>query len=268
MGPVRVSFVADIHGNIDGLARVAATAERLVVLGDLLDYVDYHDPARGILGGIFGADRVCHFAALRLAGRFAELHAYNLALWAELADPQGTLAEIVATRYAEVVAAVPADTLLTLGNVDVADAWNEVAGNTLPYLDGQVVELAGRQFGFIAGGSARPGRPVLPSPDAVWQPLIRSASDYRAAVTAVGAVDVLCSHIPPRLASLRYDLAPGRMEMYGPGLLEAIDTHRPEYALFGHVHQPLARRLRRGRTECVNVGHFQRFPQPFVLDLD
>ena len=260
--------MADIHGNIDGLSRVAATAERLVVLGDLLDYVDYHDPTRGILGGIFGAERVRHFAALRLAGHFAELHAYNLALWAELADPRGTLAEVVAQRYAAVLAAVPVDTLLTLGNVDVADAWNEVAGPTLPYLDGQVVELAGRRFGFVAGGSARPGRLVRPSPDAVWRPLIRSATEYQDAVTALGAVDVLCSHIPPRLPSLRYDVAPARMEMFGPGLLEAIDAHRPEYALFGHVHQPLARRLRRGPTECVNVGHFQRFPQPFVLTFD
>ena len=268
MGPVRVSFVADIHGNIDALAKVAAAADQLVVLGDLLDYVDYHDPGRGILGGIFGAERVRHFAELRLAGRFAELHAYNLALWAGLADPRATLAEVVARRYAEVLAVIPEGTLLTLGNVDVADVWNEVAGNTLPYLDAQVVELAGRRVGFVAGGAVRRGRQVLRSAPAVWRPLMRPADEYRDAVTALGAVDLLCSHIPPDLPSLRYDVIPGRMEMSGPGLLEAIDEHRPEYALFGHVHQPLARRMRRGRTECINVGHFQRFPNPFVLDLD
>jgi len=35
--------------------------------------------------------------------------------------------------------------------------------------------------------------------------------------------------------------------------------------LFGHVHQPLAPRLRLGRTECVNAGHFQRTERPYVL---
>ena len=43
--PVRLSFVSDIHGNIDGLADVARRVDQLVVLGDLLDYVDYYDPA-------------------------------------------------------------------------------------------------------------------------------------------------------------------------------------------------------------------------------
>jgi len=38
-------------------------------------------------------------------------------------------------------------------------------------------------------------------------------------------------------------------------------------AVFGHVHQPISRRTRRGRTECINVGHFQRFPQPFEVEL-
>jgi Icc-related predicted phosphoesterase len=35
--------------------------------------------------------------------------------------------------------------------------------------------------------------------------------------------------------------------------------------LFGHVHQPLARRLRIGRTECINVGHFRATGTPYVL---
>jgi hypothetical protein len=31
------------------------------------------------------------------------------------------------------------------------------------------------------------------------------------------------------------------------------------------VHQPLQRRIRIGRTECVNVGHFRGTGQPWVL---
>jgi Icc-related predicted phosphoesterase len=263
---VRLSFVSDIHGNIAGLADVARRVQQLVVLGDLLDYVDYHDPAAGIVGRIFGAERVKPFIALRLAGNFQALHDYNKSLWDSTADPVGTLTEEVAARYREVLRAVGPDALLTLGNVDVAAVWNEVAGGELPYLDAQTIEIAGRRMGFVAGGSARPGA-VLRPPVGAWRPLIRSADDYATAVKAVGQVDILCSHIPPKLAQLRYDVLPGRLEMYGPGLLEAIDEHRPALAVYGHVHQPIARRTRRGRTECVNVGHFQRFPQPFEVQL-
>ena len=72
-GPVRLSFVSDIHGNIAGLADVARRVDQLVVLGDLLDYVDYYDPAGGIIGRIFGEERVRPFIALRLAGDFPGL---------------------------------------------------------------------------------------------------------------------------------------------------------------------------------------------------
>jgi len=263
---MRVSFVSDVHGNIEGLARVAAGAEQLVVLGDLLDYVDYHEFGNGILGQVFGAEKVSHFATLRSAGAFEELHRYNRQLWDSVTDPQGVLTEVVAVRYREVVAAVGPDALLILGNVDVAAAWDEVAGFQLPNRDGQVVEVAGHRFGFVAGGSARPGSTVRP-PASVWRPMIRPAAEFQAVVQSLGQVDVLCSHLPPDRPMLRYDRYPARMEMYGPGLLEAIDRHAPKFAMFGHVHQPLSARTRRGRTECINVGHFQRFPRAFVLDL-
>ena len=101
----------------------------------------------------------------------------------------------------------------------------------------------------------------------MWQPLVRGADDYEAAVRALGPVDLLCSHIPPRIGVLRYDTVPARLEMYGPGLLELIDRHQPRWSVFGHVHQPISARARRGRTECINVGHFQRQPRAFEIAL-
>lgn len=249
-----------------GLADAARRAEQLVVLGDLLDYVDYYDPTGGILGRVFGEHKVRKFIALRLAGDFPGLRAYNAALWESTPDPVGTLNAVVAARYREVVDAVGPDALVTLGNVDVASVWNEVVGAELPYLDAQTIQIAGRRMGFVAGGAAKPGVAFRP-PNEVWRPLIRSADDFAQAVKLVGPVDILCSHVPPNLANLRYDVVPGRLEMYGPGLLESIDEHQPDLAVFGHVHQPISRRTRRRRTECVNVGHFQRFPRPFEVEL-
>ena len=267
MATVKVSFVSDVHGNIEGLARTAERAEQLVVLGDLLDYVDYHEFSGGILGQVFGAEKVRQFAQLRASGAFGELHAYNRALWDSLDDAAGVLAEVVEARYQEVLTAVGTGALLILGNVDVAAAWEEAVGSRLPNRDGQVVEVAGRRFGFVAGGSTRPGTGGR-APDSIWRPLVRPAAEYRSTVDSLGPVDVLCSHVPPDMPLLRYDRLPGRLEMYGPGLLESIDDHQPELAVFGHVHQPLAQRSRRGRTECVNVGHFQRFPTAYEVEFE
>lgn len=264
---MRLSFVSDVHGNVAGLRAAARQAEQLVVLGDLIDYVDYHDPAGGILGRIFGATRVQPFIDLRLAGDFPRLRQLNDDLWSSIPDPLGTLSDVVAALYRDVLAAVGPDTLLTLGNVDVAEVWTDVAGSELPYLDGQVVEIAGRRLGFVGGGASRRAGAVFGGPAKIWRPFMRTHEDYRAAVDALGPVDILCSHVPPAVPLLRYDVVPGRLEMCGPGLVEAIDAFSPMLAVYGHVHQPIARRLRRGGTECVNVGHFQRFPVPFEVEL-
>ena len=273
MTGVRISVVADVHGNYDALARAAERAgrrrERLVVLGDLLDYVDYHDPSAGILGEVFGEDAALRFTRLRAAGAFGELHLFNTGLWSGISDPAGALSEIVQQRYRRVLQAVGPDALLTLGNVDVAQEWDRVAGDVLPYRDAEVVQLDGVRLGFVAGGARRSrATGTIVTDGRAWRPFLRDPDAYRAAVDALGEVDVLCSHIPPDIAALRYDVVPARLEMAGPGLLDHIDRHRPSLALCGHVPQPLAVRARRGMTECVNVGHFQRAERAFEVDLD
>lgn len=273
---MRISVVADVHGNVDALARIADASERLVILGDLLDYVDYHEPQRGILGEIFGVDAVLRFTALRSAGAFAELRRFNSELWNSLADPEGVLSGMVQARYRKLLAAVPEDTVITLGNVDVVAEWNHVAADRLPFRDAETVDIDGLRFGFVAGGVRRGAASETielhaPAPAVdrrPWRPFIRDEGEFRDALGGIGPVDVLCSHVPPDVAVLRYDTVPGRLEMAGPGLTDYIDRLRPSMALFGHVHQPLAARTRRGRTECINVGHFQRTTRPFVIDTD
>ena len=68
---------------------------------------------------------------------------------------------------------------------------------------------------------------------------------------------MFCAHIPPAVAELTYDVVARRFERGSEYTLAAIREHQPDLALFGHVHSPLAARLRIGRTECVNVGHFR-----------
>lgn len=260
---MKVSVVSDIHGNVEGLARVSESAEQLVVLGDLLDYIDYSNPGGGVLGAIFGADRVSTMIRMRTAGDFDAYHSYDRQLWSELADPEATVDDVVAAQYGRMVAALGPNTLLTLGNVDVVHVWAAVAPEHLRLRDGELVELDGVRLGFIGGGAVR----ALP-PDSPWKSFDRDYETFQSVLGTLSAVDVLCSHIPPKIADLRHDTVTGREEMYGPGLLEFIEARQPALALSGHIHHPRASRARLGSTHCVNVGFFKQTAVPFVFDTD
>lgn len=258
-----VSVVSDVHGNLEDLARVAKRAEFLIVLGDLLEYVDYHSPEAGILGAVFGADAVAAFASLRIDGRFEEMHALELELWGSLAAPAATLDGAVRAQYLAVLDVLGPRTLVTLGNVDTPSVWDAVAPKGLRHRDGEIVDLDGLRLGFVAGGALK-----QPVPGDPWAYFERTHDTYRSLVADLGEVDVLCTHVPPDIEDLRYDVVAQRNEMYGPGLLEAIDRHRPALSMFGHVHHPRVARFARGVTQCVNVGFFKRSGEPFAFDTD
>ena len=263
---MRVEVVSDIHGNVADLARVAGSSEVLVVLGDLLDYVDYYDPGRGVLGTIFGAEAVGKLVGLRKAGDFDAFHSYDRYLWSTLADPLQALDDVVAGLYGQVVSALadcPA-VYLTLGNVDVEHVWRAVAPPRLRCLDGEVIEIDGIRLGFVGGGAVK--TPPAGSP---WQSFDRDYQTFADRLVSLGSdYDVLCTHVPPKIPDLRFDTVAQRMEMYGPGLVEAIDRVQPRLALSGHIHHPRKQRVDRGRTPCVNVGYFKRKPTPFSFETE
>lgn len=263
---MRVHVVSDVHGNVDALARAAVGADALVVLGDLIDFVDYADHRRGILGTLFGPDKVAVFADLRKQGNREQTVAYSRTLWDSLDDPATSVEEAVREQYAEtfgMLNALDIPTYATPGNVDVPAIWPEYAGDAVYVLDGDVAKIGGLRFGFV-GGSLMPAG-YRPRKGAAWRPYLRTDEDFAAAVTGLGEVDVLCSHIPPDAPELTYDVVARRHESGASSLLTCICRHMPRWAVFGHVHQPLAARARIGRTECCNVGHFRDGERPFVL---
>ncbi|MCT9088095.1 metallophosphoesterase [Streptomyces sp. ASQP_92] len=251
---MRVHVVSDVHGNAEGLARAGEGADALICLGDLVLFLDYADHSRGIFPDLFGVDNADRIVALRTARRFEEARELGRSLWAGL-DREAAIEAAVRRQYAELFAAFPTPTYATYGNVDMPGLWPQYAGPGTTVLDGQRVEIAGRVFGFVGGGLRTPMR----------TPYEISDEEYAAKVEALGEVDVLCSHIPPEVPELVYDTVARRFERGSRALLAAIGKTRPRYSLFGHVHQPLARRMRIGRTECVNVGHFAATSRPFAL---
>jgi Icc-related predicted phosphoesterase len=259
---MRVHVVSDVHGNAEALARAGDGADALVVLGDLIDFVDYHDHGGGILGTVFGAEKVGEFARLRRE-RPTELPAFSRALWATLGDARQVIEDAVREQYRRLFAAMTVPTYATPGNVDVPDLWPEFADGHVHVLDGEVAELGGLRFGFVGGALLPPG--VTARRPGVFRPYLRSEADFADGVARLADVDVVCSHIPPDVPELTYDVVARRSESGSAALLDLIVKQQPRWALFGHVHQPLAPRMRVSRTECANVGHFQRTQRPYVL---
>lgn len=260
---MRVHVVSDVHGNAEALARAGEGADALVVLGDLVEFVDYADPTRGILGQVLGSEVSARFGRLRMVGRPGELRAFSQEMWSRFADPEAVVAEAVREQYAALFAAMPTPTFAIAGNVDLPGLWPEFTRQGVCVPEGQVVVLGDLRFGFVGG---------IPLPDGMtlsaggpWTPNVRVAAEYAAAVEGLGGVDVLCSHAPPAVPELAYDVISRRPESPSTALLAHIRRVRPRAAVFGHVHQPLAARRRVGHTECVNVGHFRHTRTPYVL---
>jgi Icc-related predicted phosphoesterase len=254
---MRCHVVSDVHGSAAALARAGDGADALVCLGDLVLFLDYEDHQRGIFADLFGPQAAARLIELRSAARFADAREFSAGLWAGLDTDRGTAIErAIRAQYAALFAAMPDPTYLTYGNVDVPRLWPAYTDERHHVLDGDVAEIGGLRFGFVGGGL----RTAMRTPYEI------DDEAYAGKVAAVGAVDVLCCHIPPDVPELLYDVQGRRMERGSAAVREAVLDTQPGLVLFGHVHNPLVGRTRVGRTECVNVGHFRGTERPYVLE--
>lgn len=260
---MRLHIVSDVHGAAEPLARAADGADVFVCLGDLILFLDYDDPSQGMHAELFGEGFTREYIRLRTAGRFDDARELSAAEWAAIGvvDPTQRWAVLegkVREQYDRLFAAMPTPALMTYGNVDVPALWPDFIREGHQVIDGYTVDVDGLRFGFVGGGLHSPMR----------TPYEISPEDYAVKVDALGEVDVLFTHIPPKLPELTYDVVARRFEIGSTAVREYIQRVQPRYAFFGHVHQPLAARTRIGRTECINVGHFQGRGRPYVIDLE
>jgi Icc-related predicted phosphoesterase len=259
---MRVHVVSDVHGAGVALADAARGSDVFVCLGDLILFLDYDDPGRGIFADLFGEDHARAYIEARTANDFELAHRLSKAAWAGLgiddpAERWHVMQSLVKVQYEELFEALPTPAFITYGNVDVPAMWPDLLRPGHTVVDGGVVDVGGMRWGFVGGGLVSPMR----------TPYELTESDFAAKVAALGPVDVLFSHIPPAVPELTYDVVARRFEVGSQALAEYVKQVQPRYHLFGHVHQPLVARTRIGRTECINVGHFHGRRLPFVIDL-
>jgi Icc-related predicted phosphoesterase len=244
-----IYVVSDLHGAADDLTKAVPEGATLLLLGDLINFLDYTTMS-GILTEVFSVEAVAEVVNLRTAGHVQE--AQRVMRKRAAGREEEIRAEIgkrVLEQYDEVFAVLPDPTFLIFGNVDnPAIATNfaeQTPGVRLP--DGTVVEIEGERFGFVGG--------ALPTPLHVAGEI--TEAEMAAKVAGLGDCDVLCSHIPPAVPELCFDTLAGKSEQGSVDLLRYIEDVQPRRAYFGHVHQPLISSLYIGRTLCINVGYFR-----------
>jgi Icc-related predicted phosphoesterase len=254
--PMRVTAISDLHGAVDRLQGLAGECDVLLVLGDLINVLDYRN-MEGILVEVFGREPVARAAQLRSEGRFDEA---RVEIRSRVEDPDASRArflDLARKDYERVFEALPEHSYVTFGNADIPDLLGASKPDTVTFLDGEVVTLGTMTFGVVGGG--------VPTPLAV--PGEVAEESYDAKLSSLGSVDVICTHMPPRLPWYTYDVVARKFEPGSVGLIAYIQEHQPRYSLFGHVHQPLVERGAIGSTELVNVGHFQAHGRGFTMDV-
>jgi Icc-related predicted phosphoesterase len=205
---------------------------------------------------VFGLDAVNEVIGLRAQRRFEDARSVmarrRKGREAELAEKFDVMFR---AAYREVYAALPCSTYLIFGNVDSPEAALSELPENVEMVDGKVVVLAGLRIGFVGGGLPTPLRIRGEIPE----------EEFNAKLAGLGPVDVICSHVPPDLPELTYDVLAERHERGSSGLLEYIRDVQPRRALFGHIHQPLCSSTHVGRTHLLNVGYFRHSRRAITL---
>jgi Icc-related predicted phosphoesterase len=249
-------LVSDVHGAWEPLAAVAATAaetgEPLLVLGDLVNLVDYRT-MDGILSEVVGKPTVREVSRLRLRGD----HATARERWQEASagrkdQVQEQIATMVSDGYARAAAALAGcEAYVTYGNVDDPVALAEHMPDGVRFVDGDVVAIDGVRVGFAGGGIGL----------GAGAPGTVTEERMAAKLAGLGEIDVLCTHAAPAVRQLSYDVVAGAPKG-STAVLDFIAARRPVFHYFGDVHQPQALAWRVGATRCRNVGYFRATRRP------
>jgi Icc-related predicted phosphoesterase len=252
---VRVHLIADLHGAVDHLREAGRGCDALIVLGDLINVLDYHS-MEGILVDVFGRESVAEAAGLRARGRYREARRVMRRRAPDQDEMRARFLELAEMEYQRVFEALPDNSFVTYGNVDIPDLLRSQLRAGVRFVDGEVLDLDGERFGIVGGGMRTPLGIAGEVDD----------EEYDQKLASLGMVDVICTHQPPRIPWLVYDVLGKRFEPGSTGLLTYIQERQPRRSYFGHVHQPLVDRMSIGRTELVNVGHFRGTGRPWVHD--
>ncbi|MFQ5948876.1 MAG: metallophosphoesterase [Acidimicrobiia bacterium] len=239
-------LISDVHGANDALREVGARGEPLLILGDLINFIDYRT-MDGIFADICGRELVAELVGLRTMGRFEEAQERWRQFSAGREDELRTRLDArIEEAYRGVRAALEgAEAYVIYGNVDRPDILRRSLPDGCRFVDAEVVEIEGWKVGFVGGGVAFLGVPGELTEDQLAEKL-----------GVLGEVDILCTHVAPAVPQLSRDIIGGRRKE-SRAVLGYLLEARPRWHYFGDIHQPQAVSWRVGDTLCLNLGYFR-----------
>ena len=224
-------IVSDVHGAATSLRRVAGMGEPLLVLGDLINYIDYRTN-EGIVADISGRHLVDEFVRLRGAEGNEAASAFWTATVGRTApmELRGSVPSATESAYREVCDALSGcDAYVTYGNVDRPGMLAAQPAGWHP------IRRCRSGRGRRDSGSVSPAAAStsIGTPGEVTEAQMASKLDQ------LGPVDILATHVPPAMPALACDVIGGR-EKGSTSILAYLERHAPAYHYFGDIHQPRA----------------------------
>jgi Icc-related predicted phosphoesterase len=250
-----IRIISDVHGAVDALRRIAPGDSPLLVLGDLINFIDYRDNS-GIVSDIAGRGFVDNVVRLRSAGDYTAAGK----LWrgyskGREAEYRAMYAEAIEGAYAEICPTLDGvEAFVTYGNVDNPTVMKQHLPATATMIEAGVVEIDGQAIGIVGGGV-----PTINSPGEI------SDEEMATRLESIGPVDVLCTHVAPAVDPLAVDVIGGKAKG-SPAVLDYIQRFQPANHYFGDIHQPQAVSWMVGETRCHNVGYFRATGRVVIHD--
>ncbi|MDP9495174.1 MAG: metallophosphoesterase [Actinomycetota bacterium] len=240
--------ISDVHFALDALRRVVEMGQPVLILGDLVNLTDYRT-GEGAVADVLGLEFARASAAARAVGDYQGMRD----LWSGQAagrfdEVRSRIGAAIDAQYREVATALEGGTGFVIhGNVDRPGSLRASLPDGFRYVHGEAVEIEGIRFGFVGGGAPTP----LEAEGEVTD------DEMRRLLEQIGPVDILCTHVPAAVGSLRTDVITGKAERGSEPILDYLLREKPRLHLFGDVHQPQATTWRLGPTRCRNVGYFR-----------
>ncbi len=245
-----VKLLADPHGCFEGLTEAVGPGDTLLVLGDILNLIDWADVS-GILVDVMGRETLMR----RLLAARENGPREGMALRDELVAPGGPYSLELLRRiqeqygnFSRVLRGIGCRTYVIYGNGDVPEllaAALDGTGNVT--LAEGVEEIEGMTFGFVSGALYSPFR----------MPAEMGDDEYGKRLEKLGKVDILCTHIPPKVEAATMDVVAGRPVEGSVSLLRYLEEKKPAVLYHGHVHQPAQREIVVAGTRAINVGYYR-----------
>ena len=241
-------FISDVHHGLASIKNLPKTKEPLVILGDLINWIDYRT-GQGIAEDVFGKEIVIKLVQLRKDHNFKERRKLWSSMFEENPDLiQQKLESAIYRQYKEVFNALNNfEVWIIPGNVDSVEIIKETMTDNVNYVDGKVLEYKNLKIGFAGGG--------VPTPINARGEI--SEESFSLKLNKLGQVDIICTHAPAYVNELITDVITNKEEQGWESLKDYILETEPRFSIFGDVHQPQASRWRLGSTECINVGYFR-----------